>query len=363
MTWRRFLAIALPPGLVLIWVLAINGALTAAESASQMGWLPDRQTGAGYVDDNRQRAQAAEREYRLGRVPRDAYLAVLFGISNVREGVQLDVLNPYLGTRVKLLGQAGAGAGAPSILENATPLLATQLKPDLALIGLSPLQMLDPPPLPVAVGAPSNQREAKDELKRWLGSTMWLFARRIDLVIAADRTLQVARARFFSTLDVALPVADVRSPWRPMMRTLFIERVPDAAIKSSLANLEPLGPSKVSRYVESSRSARMLASMILQLQARGSKVVVFLTPEHSLLRHREPANVTELIQAKLRSETGDPSIVVMDFRSAIDDSGFVDLVHLNTRGSRDFSRVLGKAIGQVNYSRAPLMATVQRPQA
>lgn len=339
------------------WAVAVNLLLLALTQAGAMAWLPDRQTGTGFVVDNQERVAAAVAEYRAGKVPPSDYLVAVTGISNAREGVDVDVLRDRLGPGVRVLGVAGAGAGAPSVVENASTILDGNLRPDVVVLGLAPLQLLDtfadptaPPPTPAV--APS----LKDRVRGWVTRWVWPFARRNDVSISVDRTLLTARAALFGAAGVQLETPDVRSPWRPMMRVMGAEHYPDEVLQRSLLWAESIGALDKSAYARSTKAPAMIGDLIRRFEGNGARVVVVMTPEHSLLRNREPAGVMPLITAKLRQEARSPQLEVIDLRDAIGDNGMVDLSHPNTAGSKAFSAILAERIGRPDPSRKPLMA-------
>ena len=62
-------------------------------------------------------------------------LGAIVGISNIREAVDLDILNQQLGKQWRFIGIAGAGAGAASIVDNAQILEQSDLRPDMVIVG------------------------------------------------------------------------------------------------------------------------------------------------------------------------------------------------------------------------------------
>src|SRR4051812_42559996 len=93
---------------LVVWGIAVNLALYAISATSLLNWLPDRQTGVGFAIDNKQRVEGAERQYRNGSVRPDKRLGAVVGISNIREAVDLDILNQQLGEHWRFIGIAGA---------------------------------------------------------------------------------------------------------------------------------------------------------------------------------------------------------------------------------------------------------------
>ena len=96
---------------LVVWGVAVNLALYALSATALLSWLPDRQTGVGFALDNKQRVAGAEQDYRNGSVLPDKRLGAIVGISNIREAVDLDILNRQLGKQWRLSVLPGRGLG------------------------------------------------------------------------------------------------------------------------------------------------------------------------------------------------------------------------------------------------------------
>jgi hypothetical protein len=338
---------------LVIWAVVVNLGLNALSATPVLGWLPDRQTGNGFEADNRQRIAGAEEEYRVQTVSPDKHLGAIVGISNIREAVDLDMMNQQLGSNWRFIGVAGAGAGAASIVDNVQLLEQSQLRPDLVIVGTAPLQLLDGL-LPGAYTppAPSSSERAKEMVKDML----WMKSRRRDVSVSTERALLSLRSQLFDTFGVNLPTADTQTPWRSMLRVMGTERSPDEAFSSGIKWAASFGAFNQTAYERSTKAPAMLADTLRSLASRGSQVVVVLTPEHSLLRSREPAGITAYLRERLRRESGIPFLTVLDYRAAVPDEGFVDLVHLNTNGSKRFTPLLVRDIQRLPLGRRPNMS-------
>jgi len=338
---------------LVFWGIAVNLALYALSATPILSWLPDRQTGVGFALDNKQRVEGAERQYRSGSVRADKRLGAIVGISNIREAVDLDMLNQRLGNQWRFIGIAGAGAGAASIVDNARILQQSDLRPDLVVVGSAPLQTLDK----LLPGAFSPlAASGRDRLKVLMKQLVWLNARRRDVSVSTERALLDARAALFGAFDVRLPTPDTRTPWRSMLRVMGAERFPDKVFLHGVSWARSVGAFDRAAYEHSQIAPRMLADTVRDLAARGSRVIVVLTPEHSLLRSREPGDVATYLTDRLRRESGISDLEVLDYRSAIADDGFVDLVHLNTSGSKRFTPILIRDLSRERWSGPSLMA-------
>ena len=340
---------------LLIWGVTVNLALYALSATAFLSWLPDRQTGVGFATDNKQRVEGAEQEYRTGSVRPDKRLGAIVGISNIREAVDLDILNQQLGKQWRFIGIAGAGAGAASIVDNAQILEQSDLRPDMVIVGSAPLQTLDAL-LPGRYSPPAAP-SARERVKALVKQAVWLNARRRDVSVSTERALLDLRADLFDAFNVQLPTPDTQTPWRSMLRVMGSERFPDKAFRDGMVWAQSIGAFHLGTYQRSQTAPRMLAETLRALSSKGSRVVLVLTPEHSLLRSREPKEIVAYLQQRIRRESGIPQLEVLDYRSAVADDGFVDLVHLNSSGSKRFTRILARDLGRAQWSGPPLMAS------
>jgi hypothetical protein len=343
---------------LVIFAVVVNLALRGLAATPVLGWLPDRQTGTGFDTDNRERITGAEAEYRNGLARPDRRLGAIVGISNIREAVDLDMMNRQLGRGWRFIGLAGAGAGAASIVDNARLLEQSQLKPDLVIVGTAPLQLLDGL-LPGAYTPPAPSRA--DRAKKAAKDLLWMKARRRDVSVSTERALLDLRARLFRAFDVRLPTQDTQTPWRSMLRVMGTERSPDEVFTNGVTWAASFGAFDQAAYERSVRAPAMLASTLKQLAARGARPVVVLTPEHSLLRSREPAQIAKYIKQRLRRDTGMADLLVLDYRSAVPDDGFVDLVHLNSKGSKQFTPLLLRDVQRLRWRGLPLATPTVQP--
>jgi hypothetical protein len=183
-------------------------------------------------------------------------------------------------------------------------------------------------------------------------------ARRRDVSVSSERALLDARARLFDAFGVNLATADTRTPWRSMVRVMGSERFPDQALIDGLSWARSVGAFDMSSYEKSKTAPEMLAGALRDLASEGSRVIVVFTPEHSMLRSREPHRIAQYLQQRLREQTGLSDLVVLDYRATIPDDGFVDLVHLNKSGSERFTPLLIRDIRRQQWGEAPLMSQV-----
>jgi hypothetical protein len=341
--------------------LCLECALKMLDGTPALAWVPRAVTGTGYLEDSRLRVAQALDEYRGSRVATREYLAVLVGISEVREGVELSALAQGLGPRWRLLGLGGAGFGIGSVQKYANLLIESELRPDVVVLGMGFSQLVDYRPR--ANAAPPNLleklkggdiRSAAVELR----NSMWTYSRREDISVSVEFAVLELHAKLLNAFGVALPEVDARKrgPWREMIKTDWPEHFSAATLKAQEEDYERHGLFDLARYKDSPVALSALMGMIEQFQRRGAKVVLLLMPQHSTLNRRIPSEALDILRRRLQGSFPDNEPPILDYREVIDDSGFVDLPHLNRRGSREFSRELGIRLQEMLPDGPPLMA-------
>lgn len=338
---RPFLIVAL---ISLAAAVAINLSLSMLARAHLLDWLPDRSTGIGFVVESRQRVDGAVRAYHSGAVRSDRPLAAFVGISDVREGVRLPVVSAAMGDRWRLIGVAGAGAGFPAIVEQGSLILNSNLRPDVVVIGCSPLTLIDVANLESADRAirPSALYQMKAEVR----SVAWLPQRRSDINAYLDRSLLAVRLRLFSSFGLHVD-EDSRSPWRPLLRTLGAEHYPDAVIRSSMTMLQLAGAGKLDTYNGNTPAITGIGEFIHKMRETGAQVIIVEMPLNPLLSNIVPRASRYVLAQRLRDASGDQQLQVFDFSDAVASDGFIDLVHLNTAGGERFSAELGRRLNEL----------------
>jgi hypothetical protein len=359
---RPYLQVMLPLALVAL-LLAVG--FRVLDATPILGWLPKAVSGTGFLEDNRDRVAGASREYREGRVAPGEYLCVIMGLSNVREGVLLDTVAAEAALPCRYLGLGGAGVGMPGLHQHAQALLASDLRPDLVLVGIGPHQMVDTRPKPqglqqgvIAYLRQGDLRNAAISARNWC----WFYARRDDVTRAIEATLLDARASLFRLLDVQLQEPEHRSPWRGMIRKIDADHFSEATLQEEEQFCADLGVYDEDTYAKAEKAPEVLIHVVDELRARGSVVVIVLMPENSRLRNRMPPNALEAATTPLRLKYGDEMPPILDLRDAIGDSCFVDLAHLNRAGAEKCSRLLGENLHRFLPSRPPLMQDITLQQ-
>ncbi len=342
--FRPYLPVA---ACMLLWCVAFNGVFLLFDNTALLAWLPKATAGTGFLEDNRDRVEGARREYQEGRVGSDEYLCVILGLSNVREAIPLRVLSTEAGVSCRFLGLGAAGVGMADLPGPARVLPESGLRPDLVLVGVGPHQLLDTKPgnlTPNFLGAlrEGDFRNAAIAAR----NTIWFFTHRHDISVGTEGKLLDARADLFRRFGIQERQTgdDRRSPWRDMVRLFFVDHFSEATLKEEDKFFENLGAFDWRTYEKASKAPAILVRLIGDLRAHGAEVVIILMPENSRLRKRMPPNVNEAVTAPLRRAFGADMPPILDLRDAIDDSGFVDLTHLNQAGADQCGRLLGPKI-------------------
>src|SRR5262245_47364486 len=138
---------------VSVCVLLVNVILHGLESTPVSAWLPKAISGTGFLEDNRRRVADAAEELKSDPHP----LAAVIGISNVREGINLEIMSEAAAAPDwRFLGLGGAGLGVEDISEHAAVLLKSDLRPRLVIIGFGLHQLVDSKPAAAAATRPGG---------------------------------------------------------------------------------------------------------------------------------------------------------------------------------------------------------------
>lgn len=332
---------------ILLFLAAINFVLCLL-SVVVPGWLPRQFFGVDFVKENRLRVVNAAAHYRDGLLEADKPLAVIIGLSSASEGIGLKTLDEEDGVSCRYLGLCGGGRNMEDIARYARPLLASDLKPDLVVLAISPFHLVDPP---------SGFRQGFVErlhhafVPEILG--LWFWTRRGDVSYALKLLLVDARMRMFQFFDVRLRETEL-DPWREMIKMDLPASVSEAALHAKIEQYGLRGYYDGEVYSRSHDQAATLIELIGQFRARRADLVIVLMPEHSALRGRMPTEAMKALLDPLKTLEGNMP-PVFNFRDAIEDGGFMDISHMNDTGLAQFSSLLAKTVGQNVPNRRPMM--------
>jgi hypothetical protein len=349
--------------LALALFVADNG-LHVLANTPVLGWLPRAVAGTGFIEDNRQRVEGAMRYYRDGLVSPDDHLCVIVGISNVREGIDLDTVTAAVGKGWHFLGAAGAGLGIGDVARNGDVVLSSSLRPDLVVLGISLHQLLDSRPKPghqLHLGVLDYLR--RGDLRNALiavRDASWSYSRRQDASLAVSGGLLDAREKLFRAMGVTLESGEAarRSPWREMIKSDWPDHFSAATLREEEVFFEGLGAFDPTSYEQSPRALGTLVELIRRFQEDGSPVIVMLMPDHPTLSRRIPVEALGALRRRLTQSLSASAPAVLDFRNTVDETGFVDLSHLNQTGRRAFSAVFARQLRDELPTRPSLMRQV-----
>jgi hypothetical protein len=337
----------------LVAVLVIFGLQAIGVTA----WIPKAVSGNGFLEDNRQRVDSAFADYNEGAVNRADHLAAIIGISNVREDVDLGAVRAVVGSEWHLLGLGGAGLGIRDVAQHADVVLASPLRPDLVVLGISLYQLVDTKPIsrqPQGILDYLRRRDFRNAAVAARDS-VWLYSRRQDVGLAADAALLESRDRLFRRWGVVVSQSTRRSAWREMIKADWPDHFSAATLRDEEAFFEGSGVFESKSYTAAVSAPAVLVDMVHRFRDRGAVVVVLLMPHHSTMQRRIPAEAIDAVNGPLRAAFGKDAPVVLDFQNSVPDSGFVDLSHLNAEGRSEFSRLFAQSLKGHLPAGQPLM--------
>jgi hypothetical protein len=345
---------------LVVIALSVELTLQTLDRTPVLSWVPKAVTGTGYLEDSRLRVAQTLQHYRENRIGPHEHLAVVVGVSEVREGIELGAMAEALGPQWRLLGLGGAGFGLGSIRQYANLVLASELRPDVAVLGFGLYHLVDYRPRPGVAGPDVVEQVRQGDVRSVvvaLRNSTWTYARREDISVSVDFAVLELRARLLAAFGVALPDGDARkrSPWREMIKTDWPEHFSAATLKLQEQDYESNGIFDLERYEASPVATATLMGMIEQFHRRGARVVLLVMPQRSTLNQRIPSEALQVLQRQLRHTFPGNEPPLLDFRKAVEDSGFVDLPHLNRKGSLEFSQKLGKTLRELLPHGTPLM--------
>lgn len=332
-----------------VLAIAINVVLSVLAGTPVLRWLPKTVSGNGYLEDARARVSEATEEYRAGRLKPGTHLGAFVGISNVRQDINLAVIADGAGPEWRFIGLAGAGIGIGDVARHAEVLLSSDLRPDLVVLGFGLQQLVDTRPKPGAVNVGVVEYLRRADLRNaatGIRNSVWAYSRRQDVSLTTQSAVLMARASLFHLFGVELSQTEEnhRSPWREMIKSDWPAHFSANTLHEEEQFFADLGVFDRKTYENSPVAAATLNTLIAQFRDRGAKVVILLMPEHSTLQRRIPQEARALMEARLRQAFPETGLHLLDFRRSVDDSGFVDLAHLNQEGSLEFSRLLAKTM-------------------
>jgi hypothetical protein len=330
---------------------ALNVALAVLSNTPVLGWLPTTMAGVGYLEDSRSRVDAAIKEHRTGDA-RDYRLAAVVGISNVRQGVELSVVAQAAGPKWRFIGLAGAGLGVDDVEPYAKLLLASELRPEVVVLGLGLYQLVDSRPRRGSVNVSMLEYFRRGDLRNAateLRNSVWVYYRRQDINVVVQGGLLNLRSRLFNQFGVQLSESEAaqRTPWREMMRSDWPDHFSQATLREEEQFFADLGMFERATYENSPKAMATFVQLVRQFRDKRANVILVLMPEHSTMQRRIPVEAWDIVQAQLKAAFPDEPPPALDFRKAIGDTGFVDLAHLNRRGSAEFSRQLATALREI----------------
>lgn len=345
LAWTRLRPLApVLLGLAVV-TLALNAAMNALDRVAPR-WLPAIVAGGGFLETNYARVAAA-REELASPDDRGEPVVVLLGLSGARECMSIAHLEELDEADARYLAMCGAGGAVSTASDLASPLFDLDVVPDLALIGVSPHLLIEPPPPSEVVRPTFRDRLRKRgviELLRSAAEWFWFRARRADVAGNWSEVTADVRRSFLRAMGAPIR-ADGVDPWGELWHADWPERATAATREGMLNGYEARGCFDAAKYGEdpAMRQIASLRGLIERLAARNTRVLVYFVPESSELRARIPSEGLAALRSAIPEHASD-RVEVIDFRSALDDEQFIEVSHANRLGKRRFSEIIAPEI-------------------
>ncbi|NNF16826.1 MAG: hypothetical protein HKN70_08755 [Gammaproteobacteria bacterium] len=317
-------------------VFAINAILVFI-SAAWPNWLPRQFMGVDFLADNRQRAEAVTALYQHGQLQRTDRFVSILGLSSASEGISLEALTSRIDDGTRFLGLSGGGRNMRDVARYAQPLLAGDARPVLVVFALNPFHLMDTPPVTEAFMDNLRKSEIADDLRGY-----WMVNRRQDVKYAMDAAIDRSRSGLFKIFAVHLGGGG--DPWREIMRMGLAPATTETQWQSNVQRYGERGYYELQNYTRSQTQIGILYDLVRRFQQRGSDMMLVWMPEHSRLRAEIPNAAVSKITQGLKDLLDSRMAQVIDRRSAITDSGFNDISHMNLTGRERFSHILAEDI-------------------
>jgi hypothetical protein len=135
-----------------------------------------------------------------------------------------------------------------------------------------------------------------------------------------------------------------KSPWsvkHPYPNATHMPKGWDEFVERQLRKYHVFDPSS---YSPEGPAVRSLVNFTRRARALGSDVLVVMTPERATLRSRVPREAESTLRDGLNRAFGAKNVQILDLRDAVDDSAFLDNVHLSDKGRIAFTKILSERL-------------------
>ncbi len=333
--------------------------------AGRPPWLPDTDsfTNVPDIQDVGSRLAAAERD---GLRPDGATgLGVLVGPSSLKWDVDPAALPLSLaGRHLRWLSLHANGANGLDSLRMGRYLLRSRLRPQVVVLALGP-QSLATDLTTLANPRSPDLHSLAGELgpfgfaRMLMQSSLlipqnWACPNRTRVGRWVRFGLLDARVDLFNGLGYGLdaPFAPADDPWSPVRIEYPTRQLSESALGYQLDverrqdvafNPDAYGPDEP--------NVRNVLAFVRELRSAGSDVILVFMPEMLRRRLALPPGALHGFEQAMHREFGNAQPPVLDFRDAMPDDSFYDLLHLDPNGRTAFTERLGRALRDLSASR------------
>jgi hypothetical protein len=324
--------------LIFLFLLAANFLLLGMTGFAPSGRV-DRTPPVPWseLEDAEHQAVGLSAFYEHNPAERQKAFLMYMGMSSAREGVDPAVLRRNAcGWRVT--GICAAGGDTEHLFEMARPFLRRNFRPTVVLLCLhafflvaSPLDVPSGSVNPVESLQRHNWRQARERLSWW----NWFSSNYTYMNHLAFAGLEEAR----ENVGAIGPV----DPWADLTRYGLPQHQSAAYLKTQLEHFAGHGwLDPVAYQTNGERGMEWLARTVSGFRNRGAEVIVVTMPEASAMKTHVPPIAQRMLVDFLKRQYPTNTPPLLDFRYAIPDTMFTDLVHLNDAGRKVFSERLAR---------------------
>jgi hypothetical protein len=247
--------------------------------------------------------------------------------------------------------------------QQSSALLASDLKPNLVVIGINLYHQVDPlvieklkqnqGPAVVDNSIPILTPLLKGDLRTTYHQTrqrIWVYERRRDVNTVITEKLAAINGgilKLFHTTS-SKGMDELTSPWREMIRLQGPEHASAATFAGQIKSYGNRGLFDEASYEPEhiAEEQKALNQIITQLQSRGATVLIMLMPEHSTLRASVPEVAMTRLKDNLQATFGENAPQIIDMQAALDDEKFSDISHVNTSGRMAYTKLISPMLVQ-----------------
>ncbi len=341
-----------------VQILLLIGLLTGSMNAAlfmldrlKPEWFSAPEVGGGFVMEGLGRIQAAQAQ-RSRKGGGSHRLCAIVGQSSVRFGVSVAEMEEVTGDEWDYLFLSGAGRKLSNLLDTVEPLRKSWLKPDLILFGMHGSFLLEQnfDDLFEFLEGVDTTAESPTESPRhssgFFEPLYWITTRRSDAAVGIN--LMTANLRIALTPLLAIPASTrVGAFLDEPVDTPFTLSMTGEDIAAMENERGAAWDRRFADFSKAGEEAQKFVDVIREFRSKGSRVLVVVMPETSILRRRSRPVGNPTLLDPIREAFSPPEVAILDLQDLLPDSAFSDDIHANPEGRVVLSRTMAGAIQEM----------------